>query len=50
MGTAGQRCTTLRRLFVQESVYDKLVPRQGLPERLGRQPPENVCPRRSSDR
>jgi len=27
MGTAGQRCTTLRRLIVEESVYDKLVPR-----------------------
>ena len=27
MGTAGQRCTTLRRLIVQASVYDKLVPR-----------------------
>ena len=27
MGTAGQRCTTLRRLFVHESVYDKLLPR-----------------------
>ena len=27
MGTAGQRCTTLRRLIVHESVYDKLVPR-----------------------
>ncbi|RWP17920.1 MAG: aldehyde dehydrogenase family protein [Mesorhizobium sp.] len=27
MGTAGQRCTTLRRLFVQESIYDALVPR-----------------------
>ncbi|WP_315925521.1 aldehyde dehydrogenase family protein [Mesorhizobium sp. SP-1A] len=27
MGTAGQRCTTLRRLFVHESVYDKIVPR-----------------------
>ena len=27
MGTAGQRCTTLRRLFVHESVYDKFVPR-----------------------
>jgi aldehyde dehydrogenase (NAD+) len=26
MGTAGQRCTTLRRLIVHESVYDKLVP------------------------
>lgn len=27
MGTAGQRCTTLRRLIVHESVYDALVPR-----------------------
>jgi L-aminoadipate-semialdehyde dehydrogenase len=27
MGTAGQRCTTLRRLFVHESVYDGFVPR-----------------------
>ena len=27
MGTAGQRCTTLRRLFVHESVYDSFVPR-----------------------
>ena len=27
MGTAGQRCTTLRRLFVHESVYESLVPR-----------------------
>lgn len=27
MGTAGQRCTTMRRLFVHESVYDALVPR-----------------------
>ena len=27
MGTAGQRCTTLRRLFVQEGIYDALVPR-----------------------
>jgi aldehyde dehydrogenase (NAD+) len=25
-GTAGQRCTTLRRLFVHESIYPKLVP------------------------
>ena len=25
MGTAGQRCTTLRRLIVHESVYDELV-------------------------
>ncbi|RYF23759.1 MAG: aldehyde dehydrogenase family protein [Comamonadaceae bacterium] len=27
MGTAGQRCTTLRRLFVQGGIYDALVPR-----------------------
>ena len=27
MGTAGQRCTTLRRLFVHEDVYDMLLPR-----------------------
>jgi aldehyde dehydrogenase (NAD+) len=27
VGTAGQRCTTLRRLFVHEQVYDRLVPR-----------------------
>jgi aldehyde dehydrogenase (NAD+) len=27
MGTAGQRCTTLRRLFVHDEVYDQLVPR-----------------------
>ncbi|NRA89278.1 MAG: aldehyde dehydrogenase family protein, partial [Rhizobiales bacterium] len=26
MGTAGQRCTSTRRLFVHESVYDKIVP------------------------
>ena len=27
MGTAGQRCTTLRRLFVHDSIYDSFVPR-----------------------
>jgi aldehyde dehydrogenase (NAD+) len=27
MGTAGQRCTTLRRLIVHESVYETLVPK-----------------------
>ncbi len=27
MGTAGQRCTTLRRIFVHDSVYDRLVSR-----------------------
>ncbi len=27
MGTAGQRCTTLRRLFVHESLYETFLPR-----------------------
>jgi len=27
MGTAGQRCTSLRRLIVHEALYDRLVPR-----------------------
>jgi aldehyde dehydrogenase (NAD+) len=27
VGTAGQRCTTLRRLFVQDGIYGRLVPR-----------------------
>jgi aldehyde dehydrogenase (NAD+) len=27
MGTAGQRCTTLRRLFVHESIYEGFLPR-----------------------
>ncbi len=27
MGTAGQRCTTLRRLIVHEAIYDALVPK-----------------------
>lgn len=27
MGTAGQRCTTLRRLIVHETVYDRLIPK-----------------------
>ena len=27
MGTAGQRCTTLRRLFLHDSVYDAFLPR-----------------------
>ncbi|HEX3966805.1 MAG TPA: aldehyde dehydrogenase family protein [Edaphobacter sp.] len=26
MGTAGQRCTTLRRLIVHDTIYDKLIP------------------------
>lgn len=25
VGTAGQRCTTLRRMYIQESIYDDLV-------------------------
>ena len=38
MGTAGQRCTTLRRLFVHDSVYDaaRAAPEEGLRERAGR--------------
>ena len=36
MGTAGQRCTTLRRLFVHESVYDALVARLQARLRVGR--------------
>ena len=27
MGTAGQRCTSLRRLFVHDSIYDSFMPR-----------------------
>ena len=27
VGTAGQRCTTLRRLFVHDEIWDRLVPR-----------------------
>jgi aldehyde dehydrogenase (NAD+) len=27
VGTAGQRCTTLRRLFAHEAIYERLVPR-----------------------
>lgn len=30
MGTAGQRCTTLRRLIVHESIYDRLIGRLSL--------------------
>ncbi|WP_428929257.1 L-piperidine-6-carboxylate dehydrogenase [Marinibacterium sp. SX1] len=26
MGTAGQRCTTMRRLFVHDSIFDQIVP------------------------
>jgi aldehyde dehydrogenase (NAD+) len=38
-GTAGQRCTTLRRLFVHESLYEKLVPQ--LAALYGRLPVSN---------
>jgi aldehyde dehydrogenase (NAD+) len=35
MGTAGQRCTSLRRLIVHEAVYDQLVPKLiGVYERI----------------
>merc|ERR1712224_273088 len=27
IGTTGQRCTTLRRIFIHESMYDDIVPR-----------------------
>ena len=27
VGTAGQRCTSLRRLIVHEDIYDELIPR-----------------------
>ena len=27
MGTAGQRCTTLRRLFVSDAIYQQFLPR-----------------------
>ncbi len=36
VGTAGQRCTTLRRLIVHDSIYDQLVPR--LVDTYGRLP------------
>ena len=50
MGTAGQRCTTLRRLFVHESVYDGFVatPAPGLRRRRDRRPAPS--PARSSGR
>ena len=35
MGTAGQRCTTLRRLFVHDSVHDEFVARLKQRLRLG---------------
>ena len=40
MGTAGQRCTTLRRLFVHESVYDqpRAPAHQGVRQRAGGRP------------
>ncbi len=52
MGTAGQRCTTLRRLFVHDSVYDTLraAPEKGLSERFGRQSAGDHRAGRSADR
>ena len=50
MGTAGQRCTTLRRLFVHESVYDALVPRLKRRLRLGRDRRSAARPARWSAR
>lgn len=49
VGTAGQRCTTLRRLFVHDSIYDTLVPRlkniyAGLPVGNPLQPASLVGP------
>ncbi len=41
VGTAGQRCTTLRRLFVHDDVYDELVPR--LRKIYGALPIGNPC-------
>jgi aldehyde dehydrogenase (NAD+) len=43
-GTAGQRCTTLRRLIVHESVYDSLVPRvKTIASKLKVGDPRNPC-------
>ncbi len=52
MGTAGQRCTTLRRLFVHESVYDQLVPRLAkvYSQRQDRRPARGRDARRPADR
>ena len=52
MGTAGQRCTTLRRLFVHNSVYDALIPRlkSRLRQRQGRRSAREFDPRRAVDR
>jgi aldehyde dehydrogenase (NAD+) len=52
MGTAGQRCTTLRRLFVHDSVYDALLPRlvKAYGQRPGRQPAATRHAGRPADR
>ena len=52
MGTAGQRCTTLRRLFVHDSVYDALVPKLQRAYEIGedRQPAGTGHAGRSADR
>jgi aldehyde dehydrogenase (NAD+) len=48
MGTAGQRCTTLRRLFLHESVYDPFLARLRI--RCGRQPLDGGHPGWTADR
>ena len=37
VGTAGQRCTTTRRLFVHESIYDNVVEHPGHGVQAGRE-------------
>ena len=50
-GTAGQRCTSLRRLIVHESLADTVVERvaERLPRPAGRRPVRRRGPRRAAD-
>ena len=50
MGTAGQRCTTLRRLIVHDRVYDVLVGRLAKGLRLGQRRRSRARPARWSVR
>ena len=52
MGTAGQRCTTLRRLIVHDSIYDTARPatQKGLRLRRHRRPARTQHPRRPAHR
>ena len=52
VGTAGQRCTTLRRLIVHESIDDELVARlkRAVRQREGRRSARSQAPGRSADR